>query len=77
MTISDPTFYALTNDIFEAEGKHFITIWMKAAYVSGEACLNSPREMSEVGWFSWQILPEPLFLPMQNLLAGRSIIQFS
>jgi 8-oxo-dGTP diphosphatase len=71
VTIADVTFRAITNDLFEAQEKHYITIWMEGRYVSGEPTINSQREMSEVGWFSWNALPQPLFLPLENLLAGR------
>jgi len=64
-------FRAVTNDVFEAEDKHAITLWMESEYLSGEAKVNAAYEMSEVGWFSWGQLPEPLFLPFRNLLAGR------
>jgi len=68
--ISDVTFRAITNDLFEMQEKHYITIWMEGRYVSGEPRINSPREMSELGWFSWTALPHPLFLPLEHLLAG-------
>ena len=67
--ISGPVFRTITNDIFEHEGKHYVTIWMEGRYVSGEARVNSAREMSEVGWFPWNALPTPRFLPLKNLLA--------
>ncbi|MDQ2903772.1 MAG: NUDIX domain-containing protein [Chloroflexota bacterium] len=67
--IADPSFCTITNDFFEAEGKHYVTIWMESKYVSGEARVNSAREMSAVGWFSWDALPTPRFLPLENLLA--------
>jgi 8-oxo-dGTP diphosphatase len=64
-------FRALTNDVFESERRHYITIWMQAAYRTGEAGVRSKRELTEVGWFRWDRLPAPLFLPLENLLAGR------
>ncbi len=67
--IADPTFRTITNDVFEQEGKHYITVWMEASYVSGEAHIKSAREMSDIGWFSWNALPTPRFLPLENLLA--------
>jgi 8-oxo-dGTP diphosphatase len=67
--ITDVAFRTITNDIFEEEGKHYVTLWMEARYASGEARVNSAREMSAVGWFSWDALPAPLFLPFENLLA--------
>ncbi len=69
--IADIAFRAITNDVFEAEGKHYLTIWVEGKYVSGEPTIQAPREMSAVGWFSWDTLPEPLFFPLENLLAGR------
>ncbi|HEU5229111.1 MAG TPA: NUDIX domain-containing protein [Ktedonobacteraceae bacterium] len=67
--VADATFCAITNDIFVKEEKHYITIWIEARYVSGEACINAPREMSDINWFPWNALPTPLFLPIENLLA--------
>lgn len=69
--VGAPRFRALTNDVFEAEGKHYVTIWMEVDYLSGEAVVSAVDEASEVGWFAWDSLPEPLFLPLQNLLAGK------
>jgi 8-oxo-dGTP diphosphatase len=71
VTMGNLSFRAVTNDVFAAEGKHYITIWIEGNYVAGEAAVNSEREASEVGWFAWQELPQPLFLPFENLLAGR------
>jgi 8-oxo-dGTP diphosphatase len=75
VTIADSIFLGVTNDLFkhllDAQEKHYVTIWMEGKYVSGEPKINSEREMSEIGWFSWHSLPEPLFLPFENFLAGR------
>lgn len=68
-------FRAMTNDVFEAERLHYITVWMEADYLSGEAVVNAADEASEVGWFAWDRLPKPLFLPFQNLLDGKSYPQ--
>ena len=71
VTIADITFRAITNDLFETEGKHYVTIWMEGRYVSGEPVMQAVNEISAVGWFSWNALPEPLFLPLEHLLTGR------
>jgi 8-oxo-dGTP diphosphatase len=71
LAIADLTFIGLTNDVFEQEGKHYLTIWLEAQYAGGEARVNAPREMTEVGWFALDALPEPLFLPVANLVAGK------
>lgn len=62
-------FLTITNDIFVDENKHYITIWMMAEDVVGEARLAAPDESSEVGWFDHNDLPHPLFIPLRNLLA--------
>ena len=71
VTIKDLAFRAITNDLFENESIHFITIWMEGSYSSGEPPMQATNEMPVVGWFSWGALPEPLFLPLENLLIGR------
>ncbi len=68
--ITDVTFLAITNDVFEVPEMHYVTIWMAGRYVSGEPKINV-HEKSAIGWFSWDGLPEPLFLPFEHLLTGR------
>ena len=72
LRIGDVKFRVITNDVFEKEQMHYITIWFDANYVSGEPGVHSPKEESEVGWFSWHDLPQPLFLPLQHLLEGKT-----
>src|SRR5712692_6411882 len=72
VTISDLKFRTMTNDVFEADKRHYISIWMEARYVSGEPRLDAPEEETEVRWFTWHSLPEPLYLPLQNLLEGKT-----
>jgi len=69
--IDDIRFRAVTNDVFEDDGKHYVTLWMEGRYRAGEPVIGAAYEMSEVGWFRWNRLPTPLFLPFRNLLAGR------
>ena len=71
VTIEDAQFIAITNDCFEENGKHYVTIWMQGRYVSGKPVINAAYEMSAVGWFSWDNLPGVLFLPLQHLLDGQ------
>ena len=71
LDITDVQFRAITNDIFETEDKHYITIWMEGRYTGGEPVVNDASEMSEVGWFAWDDLPQPLFLPLRHLLEGQ------
>jgi 8-oxo-dGTP diphosphatase len=61
-----------TNDLFEARGLHYITLWMAADYEGGEARVAAPYEASRVGWYAWDALPSPLFLPLRALVDGDS-----
>ncbi len=69
--VADVRYRAITNDVFKDTGKHYVTIWMEASYTGGEPVVNADYEMSEVHWFEWDALPEPLFLPLKNLLEGN------
>jgi 8-oxo-dGTP diphosphatase len=73
VTINEVEFRTITNDIFEAEQKHFITLWFDSKLASGEPEVKAADELSEVGWFTWDALPQPLFLPLQNLLDGKTL----
>lgn len=71
VTVGDVRFRAMTSDVFEAEGRHYITFWMEAEHAEGDAAVVADYELSEVGWFAWDSLPESLFLSLANLIAGR------
>ena len=57
-----------TNDIFEVEQKHYITFYVIAEYESGNVELKEPEKCEGWVWFDWNNLPQPLFLPVKNLL---------
>ena len=71
LDVVDIRFRALTNDVFESTGRHYITIWMDGKS-SGEPFIAAEREVAELGWFAWDALPGPLFLPLENLLRKNS-----
>jgi len=43
---------------------------LEGDYAGGEPVVNGAYEMAEVGWFTWDALPQPLFLSLQQLLDG-------
>jgi len=63
--IKNVKFFGLTNDIFD-EGKHYITIAMRAEIKSGKVKIMEPDKMTDLGWFHAKKLPKPLFLPVKN-----------
>jgi len=60
--------WSYTNDIFESEDMHYITLFVIAEYDTGEAEVREPDKCEKWRWFEPNRLPEPLFLPIQNLL---------
>ena len=57
-----------TNDIFEKEEKHYITLYLISEYASGELKIMEPEKCEKWEWFDWDKLPKPLFTPIANLL---------
>jgi len=57
-----------TNDVFEKEEKHYITLYMLSELEKGEPKVLEPDKCERWEWFSWDSLPEPLFLPIQSLV---------
>ena len=72
LDVVDLRFRAFTNDIFELEGQHYISIWMDGKSTSGEPTIAAEEEVAEIGWYAWGALPSPLFLPLENLLKENS-----
>lgn len=66
--IKNIRFGTTTNDIFENEQKHYITICMISDFESGEVRVMEPDKCSQWKWFEWNNLPNPLFLPTINQL---------
>lgn len=66
--VTNIRFAGLTNDIFTEENKHYITIFMLCDWKAGEAQIKEPESCVAQDWFDWEELPQPLFLPITNLL---------
>lgn len=71
LEVVDIRFRCVTSDVFEEEGKHYITIWLEGR-AAGDPRIVSEQEVAEIGWFAWDALPEPLFLPLENLVRANS-----
>jgi 8-oxo-dGTP diphosphatase len=72
LSVSNVRFGAITNDVFEQ--RHYVTIWMVADVLTGDARVADAEEVIDVGWFGWDELPSPLFLSFENLVARRNIV---
>ncbi len=65
-----------TNDRFIDEQKHYVTLFVTAEIFEGKLHLKEPDKAEEWAWFSWDELPQPLFLPIQNLQKSRQKTPF-
>lgn len=61
--ITNVRFLTAANDIFEKEGKHYVTIWVESDWLAGEPTSMEPEKVIDVQWRSLDDLPTPLFEP--------------
>lgn len=71
LQLSKLSYGTFTNDIFPAEQKHYVTLFMICHDAAGEPELCEPEKCSGWHWFSPDALPQPLFIPLQNLLSQQ------
>ena len=64
-------FQTLTNDIHPKEKTHYVTLFFTSSYRSGKVTNMEPEKCKGWEWISWNNLPHPLFLPIENLLAQK------
>ncbi len=67
LEIKDIHFGALTNNIFWNEDVHSITVWMISKWVAGKPQIMEPDKFIEQRWVDFDTMPEPLFLPWEDL----------
>lgn len=68
LKVNSLKFVAVTNDIFQIEKKHYVTIFLIADSFEGILKVKEPDKCERWEWFEWDNLPSPLFLPIQNLI---------
>jgi 8-oxo-dGTP diphosphatase len=73
LKVSGFRFLALTNDVFQEDSKHFITIWMVASVLERQPLTHCSEEVDAAEWFLLMNLPSPLFPPFARLITGDSL----
>lgn len=73
LKIKNIRFGAVTNDYFQAENKHYVTIWLLSEWESGRERIHEPDKFIKLQWRDFDSLPEPLFFPWQQLLSSSFI----
>lgn len=71
LEITNIRFGAITNDIFNNENKHYVTIWMISEWKSGKEQIMEPDKFITQKWITFDSLPDDLFLPWQNLIKSK------
>lgn len=71
--ITNVRFMTATNNLFPNEKKHTITIFLRAAVLSGEPQVTEPDKYVDLGWFTRDSMPQPLFVPITELLKQDSV----
>jgi 8-oxo-dGTP diphosphatase len=66
-----------TNDLFEAEGRHYVTLFVLATVDAGEPRVMEPDKCAGWGWFDWSALPQPLFQPLSTLWRSGFVPRWS
>lgn len=74
LTITNIRFGGITNDFFEADGKHYITIWLTSDWVRGEPTIMEPEKCLKQEWRTFDTLASPLFMPCWNNLLTSEFI---
>lgn len=73
LEIHNVRFGAVTNDYFEDENKHYVTVWMLSDWKSGMESITEPDKCLAQEWRTFDELPSNLFLPWNQLLNSEFI----
>ena len=68
MRIRNISLGPYTNDIFNDENKHYVTLFVLADHESGTPEVKEPHKCRKWEWTNWPPNLHPRFLPIENLL---------
>lgn len=75
LEVVNPQLVGVTNDVFENEEKHYVSIFMKVVCSSTQVVVNKePHKIDEWKWFDIEQLPENLFLPLNHFLMQKNAL---
>ncbi|OYX53917.1 hypothetical protein B7Y92_01210 [Candidatus Saccharibacteria bacterium 32-50-13] len=69
--IKNIRFAAVTNDFFEGENRHYVTWWTMSDWKANEPYITEPDKCIAQMWADFDNLPQPLFLPWEQLLKSK------
>lgn len=77
LQIASTANIGFTNDIFEAENRQYVTLFVEAVDPGGTPQLLEPDKCESWEWFSPDQLPEDLFIPFQSFVSqGHLTVDF-
>lgn len=59
---------AFSSNVFPTDGRHYVTLFIRAECETGEPSIFEPNKCIRWGWFDWSELPRPLFPPAASLV---------
>ncbi|MGJ7603598.1 nucleotide triphosphate diphosphatase NUDT15 [Variovorax sp. LT1R20] len=62
-----------TNDVFADVQEQYVTAFVVARQATGDPANLEPHKCEGWAWFDWNDLPQPLFAPLQSLVASGYI----
>jgi 8-oxo-dGTP diphosphatase len=68
MTITNIQHVDFTNDVYKDQSLHYVTLLVRADWVSGEAEIKEPEKCLGWKWITWPDVPSPRFIPLQNFI---------
>ena len=63
LRVKNVRFLTATNDIFNKDNKHYVTIWVYCDWTSGMPKVAEPDKFIRMEWKDFMSLPTPLFEP--------------
>lgn len=74
LRINSPRVLGVTNDIFENENRHYVSVFLCAQSPTNQSpIIKEPHKMSELDWFTLSALPKNIFLPFKNLIKTMGV----
>lgn len=68
LEVTNINIWPYTNDFFEQENKHYITLVVICDSEEWEPIVKEPHKLEYWDWFERDKLPSPLFIPINNLV---------
>lgn len=68
LDLENVLFLGVTDDYDIGEGKHYVTIFVKAESRQGEPRVCEPDKYVDLQWCPWERIPSPRFRPIEKLM---------